>query len=487
MTPPAASAPDVNSGKPVTQMSETRRTLAFFTVIIAIVLEVADATIVNTALPAIRDALDATPGQMQWIVAGYMLSLGALLLLGGRLGDALGHSRVFLFGVAAFVVASVLCGLARNPVELVVARLVQGAAGAVMAPQGMAIIQLLFTPLQRVSRMAWFGLVLGLAAILGPILGGLLIELNPYDLGWRVIFLINLPVGILAIGLGLAVLPPAEEKASLRVDPLGAAVFAFGFAGLLYGLIDGPENGWTALPLATLAGGVVLLIFGWHRARGRRCKGLPSVIDPTLFQIATFAWATVAAFCFNAAMVGFLLVFAVSLQQGLGLSPLDTALVHIPFGLGVMAGVGLIAPRLLPRLGKVLPIAGGLVMLVSVVAVLLAIAGGNSGDVLLLGLLVLAGLGMGVISGPLGPIVVAEVDRARAGTASATFRTAQQIGGALGIALVGAAYFAVAGSDAAARLAGLPQAAVVVVLLLAFSCLALSRLPQRIFGTERNA
>ncbi len=323
-----------------------------------------------------------------------------------------------------------------------------------MAPQGMAIIQLLFTPLERVSRMAWFGLVLGLAAIIGPILGGLLIEWNLYDLGWRVIFLINLPVGLLAIVMGLLVLPPAEEKASLRIDPLGAAVFACGFAGLLYGLIDGPENGWTALPIATLLGGVALLIFGWHRAGGRRKTGLPSVVDPALFSIATFGWTTAAAFCFNAAMVGFLLVFAVSLQQGLGLSPLDTALVHIPFGLGVMAGVGLIAPRLLPRLGKVLPIAGGVLMLVSVVAVLLAIAGGNSGDVLLLGLLVLAGLGMGVISGPLGPIVVAEVDRARAGTASATFRTAQQIGGALGIALVGAAYFAVDGSDAAARLAG---------------------------------
>jgi len=292
---------------------------------------------------------------------------------------------------------------------------------------------------------------------------------------------------VAAVCLGLLVLPRAEQKASLRIDPLGALIFAGGFGGLLFALIDGPENGWTVLPIASALAGIVTLFAGWWRARGRRSRNIPSVVDPSLFEIPTFRWATFAALAFNGGMVGFLLVFAVSLQQGLGLSPLDTALVHIPFGLGVMAGVGFLAPRLLPRIGKTLPIAGGILMLCSSAAVLMAIAGGNGGDALLLVLLVLAGIGMGSLSGPLGPIVVADVDRARAGTASATFRTSQQIGGALGIAVVGAAYFAAAGSGAAARLEGLPYAAIVVVILLAAACFALGRLPRSIFGTERGA
>ena len=182
-------------------MSEQRRFAAFLTVIIAVVLEVADSTIVNTALPAIRQALDASAAEMQWIVAGYLLVLGSLLLLGGRLGDALGHSRVFLWGVGGFVLASVLCGLAQDATQLVLARLVQGAAGAFMAPQTMALVQLLYTPIERITRMAYFGVIVGLAAIIGPIAGGLLIELDLFGLGWRAIFLINLPVGLNATGL----------------------------------------------------------------------------------------------------------------------------------------------------------------------------------------------------------------------------------------------------------------------------------------------
>ena len=158
------------------QLTDRQRTLAFVTVLIAFVLEVADTTIVNTALPEIRRALDASSAAMQWIVAGYLLVLGALLLLGGRLGDAFGYRRMFLIGVAGFIATSALCGFAQTPEQLVIGRLLQGAAGAMMGPQVMAIVQTLFSPLERVARLAWFGVIGGLAAILGPILGGLLIE-----------------------------------------------------------------------------------------------------------------------------------------------------------------------------------------------------------------------------------------------------------------------------------------------------------------------
>lgn len=466
-------------------MSETRRTLAFVTVAIAVVLEVADSTIVNTALPAIRTALGATPAAMQWIVAGYLLALGSLLLLGGRLGDAFGHRRVFLSGVAAFVSASALCGLAQTPGQLVAARVVQGIAASIMAPQSMAIVQLLFTPLERVSRLAYFGVIVGLSAIVGPIVGGMLIEANWLGLGWRLIFLINLPVGALALALGSANLPRHEPLGELRLDPSGAALFAAGFGAILFALIDGGKAGIGMASAALLGGGGALVAIGVERARSRRRHGRPAAIEPSLFALRSFRWGVAAALAFSAGSIGFLLVFAVSLQQGLGLDPLRTALVHIPFGLGVMVGVGVLGPKLLPRFGRALSIAGGLIMASGAFAALRLIASGDGGGPLLLTMLAFAGIGMGTLSGPLGPIVVADVDRAHAGTASATLRTAQQLGGAFGIAIVGAIYFA-AGGGAAARLAGLHPAGYAVVALLALSILSASRLPRDIFGARRS-
>ena len=467
-------------------MSERRKTAAFLTVLTALVLEVADSTIVNTALPAIRDGLNASPAAMQWIVAGYLLALGSLLLLGGRLGDAFGYSRVFLIGTAGFVTASVLCGLAQTSEQLVAARMVQGAAGAIMAPQTMAIVQVLYTPLERVTKLAYFGVIVGLAAILGPIIGGLLIEWNLFELGWRLVFLVNLPIGLGAIAVGLFVLPAREAGKDLRIDPVGALIFASAFGSLLYALITGAESGWSIALLALSFIAVSGILFGWVRAQKRRSRGEPAIIEPSLFGIGTFRWGVLAAFCFSSASIGFLLILSVSLQQGLGLSPLETALVHIPFSAGVMLGIGLLVPKLLPRIGKTLPLAGGAAMITGTFLATRAIMAGDDGEVVLLACLALAGVGMGAMSGPLGPIVVAEVDRANAGTASATLRTAQQIGGALGIAIIGAAYFSASQESAVPRLAGLGPAGLVVAATLLLALLSVSRLPSDLFGQNRS-
>jgi MFS family permease len=209
------------------------------------------------------------------------------------------------------------------------------------------------------------------------------------------------------------------------------------------------------------------------------------MIEPSLFALPTFRWGVIAAMAFNSGSVGFLMIFAVALQQGLGLSPLDTALIHIPFGLGVMVAVGLFVPRLLPRLGRVLPMIGGGIMAAGILGALVQIHGGAAGGPLLAAARALAGIGFGCLSGPLGPIVISEVARTHAGTASATMRTAQQLGGALGIALVGTAYFSVSGHDAAARVAGLTPGAIAVTMLLSISVLAVSRLPATLFASER--
>lgn len=465
-------------------LTDRQKTVAFVTVLIALVLEVADSTIVNTALPEIRRVLDASPAAMQWTVAGYLLVLGSLLLLGGRLGDAFGYRRMFLIGVGAFVATSMLCGLAQTPEQLVIARLLQGAAGAMMGPQVMAIVQVLFTPLERVARLAWFGVIGGLAAILGPILGGLLIEANLFGLGWRLIFLINLPIGLFALWLGIRTIPHTRGAHGLRIDVPGAALFAIGFAGVLLALIDGSEHGWPMWTLVSGLAGLAAIHAGWHRARARRRKDLPAMIEPMLFQLRTFRWGLLAILAFASAATGFLLVLAISLQQGLGKSPLQTALIHVPFSLGVMAGISLIGKRYLPRFGRWLLIGGTGVLASGGALSLTLVASGDGGSPLLLSLLFVAGIGMGMVAGPLPPVVIADVDRIHAGTASATLRTAQQLGGALGIAVIGAAFFLGATDEGVGRLAGLTPASAVFVTLLLLSAIASLRLPADIFGTR---
>lgn len=465
---------------------DVRRALAFATVLVAFVLEVADATIVNTALPQIRAELAAGEAAMQWIVAAYFLSLGALLLVGGRLGDIYGYRRIFIGGVIGFVAASALCGLSRTADELVAARLLQGAAAAIMAPQVMAIVQVLYDPLERVARLAWFGIVGGLAAILGPILGGVLIEADLLGLGWRAIFLINLPVGLAAIAAGARFLPGPPPSGTARIDWAGMALFALAFATLILAIIEGPAKGWPVWCWGSLAASAGLLWSGWIHARRRCAAGRMAVIEPVLFRRRTFVWGLASVVAFSAASAGFLLVFAVSLQQGLGVSALDTALRHIPFGLGVMGGISLIGRRFLPRFGRWLVVAGAVVMGAGATTALLMIVAGQADGVVFIAALVVAGVGMGMVVGPLPPVIVSEVERAHAGSASATMKAAQQVGGAMGVAGVGAAYFSAAGSLPAARIAGLlPGGAAIVVLVVLTAVFAIC-LPAKMFQPVRR-
>jgi EmrB/QacA subfamily drug resistance transporter len=428
---------------------EWQRTAAFVTVLTAFVLEVADATIVNTALPQIRAGLGASETAMQWIAAAYFLSLGSLLLIGGRLGDIYGYRRMFLIGVASFVATSCLCGLARNAQELVAARLLQGAAGAIMGPQVMAIVQILYSPLERVGRLAWFGVLGGLAAILGPIMGGLLIELNLFGLGWRMIFLINLPIGLLSLWAALRFIPVTRSDGGIRIDAGGTLLFMLAFALLLVALIEGGELDWPWWCFTALAASAGLMIIGWHHARRRERRIGSAVIATQLFRLRTFSWGLMAVLAFSAASAGFLLVFAISLQQGIGLDALGTSLRHVPFGLGVMAGISLIGRRYLPLLGRWLLIGGAVTMSLAGGVALHLVADGLTNEVALAAALLIAGLGMGMLAGPLPPVIVADVDRTQAGAASATLKTAQQIGGAMGVAGIGAAYFSVAGDGRA--------------------------------------
>ncbi|KZE11849.1 MULTISPECIES: MFS transporter [Sphingomonas] len=463
------------------RLTGRQRTLAFATVLVAFVMDVVDSTIVNTALPAIQNGLGASDHVMQWVVSGYFLTFAVLLIVGGRLGDLFGYARMFVVGVVGFTVASMACGLATDGASLAVARLAQGAAAAVMAPQGVALIQLLYTPTERIARLAAFGVIGGLAAIGGPVLGGLLIEWSPLGLGWRSVFLINLPFGMLALVAGLTLLPPGRSGQALRPDVPGSLLLFAALGALLLPLIEGRAAGWpwwtAALGLASIA-----LWWGFWRYEGRRRARLGSaLIEPALFSDRSFRIGLTATMGFAIASGGFLLTFSLTLQRGLGYTPIDVALLHIPFGLGVMAGISQIGRKALPRHGRRVPIIGAIVMaagcLATALAVRLALSPAGIGALLLV-----AGIGMGSLSGPLGPITLARVDRNHAGVAGAMHKTVQQIGGALGTAVIATVYFMVAAGGAGEWM---PTAFLVTSGIVAFDlvllALLLRGLPRHLF------
>lgn len=461
-------------------LTRRQQNLALMTLIVAVVLEIVDLTIVNTALPAITSGLDASAEAVQWTVAGYALSFALLLMAGGRLGDSLGYRRVFLWGVTGFTLASVACGLAQTPEQLVLSRLAQGACGAIMSPQALALMQVLFTPLERVSKLALFGLIGGLAAIAGPILGGLLIQLDLFGLGWRLIFLINLPVGLFALVSGWFFLPDRKSSQPAGFDLPGVVLFGLAVFCLLWPLTRA-ERGWAGPEIVTLLLVPPLLFAVWRHVADRVRRQQPALFDPSLLSILPFRLGLGISIVFAAANAGFLLTFAFALQSERGESALTTGLLHMPFGLGAMIGIAVLGRNFLPRYGKWVLVLGGTTMLVASALVLAGIGWLNLSWPMLAPVLVIAGLGMGSLSGCIAPVSVAQVDRDHAGAASGMMKTAQQIGGALGIALAGSVYFAWG------RGAGVPPstaAIAVIASLLAISVLLASRLPGNIFQPQ---
>jgi EmrB/QacA subfamily drug resistance transporter len=461
-------------------LTKRQQNLALVTLIVAVVLEIVDLTIVNTALPAITSGLGASAEAIQWTVAGYALSFALLLMAGGRLGDSLGYRRVFLWGVAGFTLASVACGLAQTPEQLVLSRLAQGACGAIMSPQALALMQVLFTPLERVSKLALFGLVGGLAAIAGPILGGLLIQLDLFGLGWRLIFLINLPIGLFALASGWFFLPDRKSSHPAGFDLLGVLVFGMAVFCLLWPLTRA-ENGWGVAEIGALLLVAPLLFVVWRHVSARVRARQPALFDPLLLSILPFRLGLGISVAFAAANAGFLLIFAFALQSERGESPLTTGLLHMPYGLGAMIGIAVLGRNFLPRYGKWVLVLGGLTLMVAGAGVLLGIGWLGLSKAALAPLLIVSGLGMGSLSGSIAPVSVAQVDRDHAGAASGMMKTAQQVGGALGIALAGSVYF-VWGQGA-----GVPPstaAIAVIASLLAITVVFAARLPGNLFAAK---
>ncbi len=397
---------------------------------------VLDFFIVNVALPSIATDLGAGESALEWIVAGYGLTFAAFLITAGRLGDVFGRRRVYATGVVLFTAASAACGLAPSPDALVVARIAQGAAGAIVMPQVLAIIGVAFRGPDYVRALSIYGVVLGLAAVGGQIIGGALVESAA---GWRGCFLINLPVGFAALAL-MRLVPESRAERRAPLDVWGAVTLAVGLTAILLPLIEGRQLGWpvwTWVSLATAPAIVALFV-------RRQARLEHPLLDLTLFRRRSFSAGLATQFCLACAQASFFVYLALYLQVERGLSALDAGLMFAILAVAYVA-VSAPAPALTQRFGRSVIAAGG-VSLTLGLGLLAAVVGGSL-EALVPGLL-LVGAGIGLCFTPLTSIVLADIDPARAGSASGALSTTQQIGFALGVAVTGVIYFGAAADEA---------------------------------------
>lgn len=428
---------------------------------------VLDFFIVAVALPSIQRELGASAAALQWIVIGYGLATAAGLITGGRLGDIHGRRRMFMLGLALFGVASAACGLAGSAAVLVAARIAQGLAGALMQPQVTAMLNLLYAGPQRARAFAAYGLTLGLGAACGQLVGGLLIHADLGGLGWRSCFLINLPVGLLALALCPRVLPALPGRAGSRLDTAGAALLALALSLLLVPLVQGPEAGWPAWCLLALAAAPPAALLFWRQQRSLAARGGQPLLAPQLLAQPGFGLGALEALVFYCGNASLYFVVALYLQQGLGLAPLPSGLVFTTMAVTFFAS-SVAAPRLAPRLGGQTIVAGATVLAIGHAAMgLLVSADARPPVAALVALLLVQGCGLGLVMSPMIAAVLAGLPAQHAGVASGVLATVQHMGNALGVALIGMLYYAPQASAAgfARSLAYLAALAVAVALL----------------------
>ncbi|HSX43560.1 MAG TPA: MFS transporter [Candidatus Saccharimonadales bacterium] len=423
--------------------SKKMRNVALAIVALAFVMDLLDSTIVNVAIPTIRDNLGATYAAIQWVVAGYALTFATLLVTGGRMGDVYGYKKVFLAGVTGFTVASLLSGLAQNPGMLIAARLLQGACAALMVPQVMSLMQVMYKPEERGSVNGLFGALGGLSASLGPVVGGLLIKWNIFSWDWRPIFLINLPVGIFALIAGIKYLPDGKSPHPLKLDIQGTLMVVAAIFLLTYPLIQGRDYGWPAWTFAMMAGSLPLFgLFAWWQRRKERMDGSPLVL-PSLFHSRSFGVGLGVNMIFEMAMIGFFLTNTLLLQIGFGFSAVHAALTGIPTAVGIGATMALAGEKLVPRLGRYALVVGTSVMALGLLSTLGVVhhymLGVHSWQLIVP--LLITGIGMAFVFGSLFAAVLNGVDAKHAGSASGILNAVQQVGGAIGVAVIGVIFF----------------------------------------------
>ncbi|MER5544179.1 MFS transporter [Streptomyces sp. NPDC002589] len=468
---------------------DPRRWRALWVTLVAGFMSLLDVTIVAVALPTIQRDLHASPAQVQWVVSGYALTFALALVTAGRLGDALDRRRIFLLALSGFVVFSAACGAAPDITLLVVARLAQGLAAGAMAPQNSALIQQMFRGAERGRAFGFFGSTIGVSSAVGPLTGGAILALASGPQGWRWIFYVNVPIGILAVLLGRRLLPSTRRSGRGHVDLPGVLLLGLGVLALMFPLVQAASGGITRLWWLFPAGAAILVGFvQWQRRLVARSA--QPLLDPRLFtSVRGYAVGAGLGTLYFIGFSGVWLVFALFFQHGLGFSPLRSGLAVTPFALG-SASAAVVAGRLVGRFGRLLTVCGltGVLLGLGGAALLLRFAPLGIAPWVAAPVLFLGGIGGGFVVSPNITMTLRDVPVHMAGAAGGALQTGQRLGAAMGTAALPGLFYLVLGRShdyRGALVAALGAALVGMVASLALATFDWQR-DRRLRGSHRR-
>lgn len=415
--------------------------LALPVLLTGVALIVLDFFIVNVALPAVQADLGASAAALEWVVAGYGLTFAVFLITAGRLGDRVGRRRVFVAGVAVFTVASAACGLAPDAETLVAARLLQGVGGAMISPTVLALIGVMFTGAERAKAIGTYATVMGVAAASGQLVGGLLLHADIAGLGWRLVFLVNVPVGMLAL-LGSRSIPESRADVPAKIDLVSLELLTLALIAVVLPLVDGRSSGWPWWTFVSFAAAPVLFAMLVERQRRVVRRGGVPLLDPRLLRHRTVSAGLLTQLTFWSGQASYFLVLALYLQLGRGLSALESGLVFT-FVATTYVVTSTQAPKLVAKHGRTVIVVGALALALGHgLALAATLDVGIDGSVFLLAPgMMLAGAGMGLCLAPITATVLSTIGPQHAGAMSGVLSTVQQVGNALGVAVIGIVFF----------------------------------------------
>ncbi|OXS54745.1 hypothetical protein B1A99_25810 [Cohnella sp. CIP 111063] len=420
---------------------DPKRWWALAVLLLGTFMVILDSFIVNVAIPTIQEQLSASSTQIQFIVAAYVISYAVVLITGARMGDWLGRKNLFIIGMGLFIVASVLCGFSTSANFLIFSRVIQGIGAALLIPQVLAIIQIIFPPEEKGKAVGFYGAVSGLGLIAGQIIGGVMIHWNVWALGWRSVFLINLPIGVLAILLIIPLIQETRSAGKKNIDMLGILILTGTLLLLTYPLVVGRESGWPIWIYLSFAGAIAaFFLFLAHEKRMVR-HGKNPLIPTTIFHERTFSIGVLSILAYQIGNSGFFFVVSLTLQDGLFLSAIDSALAFVPIGAAFF-----LASMLGPKWAKNKPsiLKWGAVVLIVGYAAVIAVCVFTAAELHWQQLIVpffFIGLGQGLVGAPLMGTIMSGVRKEYAGSASGILSTSMQTANALGIAVIGTIFF----------------------------------------------
>lgn len=426
--------------------------LALIIVLTAPLLSVIDIFIINVAIPSIKAGVHASDAQVQLVIAGYLLGYASFLITGGRSGDHFGRKRTFIWGMIGFTLFSCLCGISQTATQLNIVRFLQGVSAAFMVPQAIAFIQVLFTdPADRSKAIGWFGISLGLASIIGQVLGGYFAGGHFFVAGWRLIFLVNLPIGIAALWAAYRYLPETQKHHNKKMDISGVLILTIALFCLIYPLIQGRESGWPWWSFALIVFSLAVFGFFFYNQRKKKAAGKAPLIDDALFGFRDFNIGLLAVLFHFMMHTCYLLMSAVFLQEGLGLSPLVSGLYFIAPG-ALFTFTSVVAARLLPKYGTPVMQVGIAIIILTFGLQIFCFKTG-AGVFTLFTLQALYGLGNGLVLPSLLNVTLRRMPPEFAGAAAGIYSTVQQTASALGICIIGGLFYYLIGHTQSVQLA----------------------------------